>query len=333
MAVQNNSMERKIVSFAKMGRLFLGCSLMLASALAAAQSWPSKPIRLVVPYPPGGSNDQLARYIGARLQETWGQPVVIDNKAGANSIIGNEFVARSPPDGYTLLINSVGGMAINPLLYPTLPYNPSTAFTPIGIVAIAPVVIAINTAVPANTLQEFIAYAKAHPGKLNNSAGSTISNVAAELFKQMADIRLTSIPYKGSAPSVAAVLAGDTQLVIVDAAAIAAQIRAGKIKGLAIAGPTRLSVLPDVPTVAEAGMPAYKLDAWVALFAPAGTPPELVNRISTEVATIMQQRDARETLGAALVPVGGTPEELGNALSSDLARYAPLVKSLNMKAD
>ena len=164
-------------------------------------------------------------------------------------------------------------MAINPLLYPTLPYDPSSAFTPIGIVAIAPVVIAINAAVPANSLREFVAYAKAHPGKLNNSAGSTISNVAAELFKQMADIRLTSIPYKGSAPSVAAVLAGDTQLVVVDAAAIAAQIRAGKIKGLAVAGPTRLSVLPDVPTVAEAGMPAYKLDAWVALFAPAGTPP------------------------------------------------------------
>ncbi|HEY4957941.1 MAG TPA: tripartite tricarboxylate transporter substrate-binding protein, partial [Caldimonas sp.] len=155
----------------------------------------------------------------------------------------------------------------------------------------------------------------------------------AEVFKQMADIRMTSIPYKGSAPSVAAVLAGETQMVIVDAAAIFTQIRAGKIKGLAVAGPTRLPALPDVPTVDEAGMPAYKMDAWVALFAPAGTPAAVVNKISSEVAAIMQRADARDKLGSALIPVGSTPEELSHALNSDLARYAPLIKSLNMKAD
>lgn len=319
--------------FLKMRSLVLACSLMWVAPWVAARAWPSKAIRLVVPYPPGGSNDQLARYIGARLQETWGQPVVIDNKPGANSIIGNEVVAKSQADGYTLLINSVGGMAINPLLYPTLPYDASSAFAPIGIAAVAPVVIAINIAVPANSLQGFVAYARANPGKLNNSAGSTISNVASELFKQMADIRMASIPYKGSAPSLEAVLAGDTQMVIADAAALAPQIRAGKIKGLAVAGPTRLSALPDVPTVAEAGMPGYKMDAWVALFAPAGTPPAVVNKISSEVANIMRGADAREKLGSALIPVGGTPEELDAALRGDLARYAPLIKSLNMKAD
>ena len=322
-----------VPSVVAMRSVLLACSLSLIAALASAQAWPAKPIRLVVPYPPGGSNDQLARYLGAKLQERWGQPVLIDNKPGANSIIGNEAVARSPADGYTLLINSVGGMAINPLLYPTLPYDPLSGFAPIGVAAIAPVVIGINAALPANSLREFVTYAKANPDKLNNSAGSTISSVAAELFKQMAEIRLTSIPYKGSAPSVAAVLAGETQLVVVDAAAIYTQIRAGKIKGLAVAGPTRLSVLPDVPTMAEAGMPAYKMDAWVALFAPAGTPPAVIAKLSSEVAAIMQTQDARDKLGGALIPVGGTPEELAATLKSDLARYAPIIKSLNMKAD
>jgi tripartite-type tricarboxylate transporter receptor subunit TctC len=305
----------------------------LGWAMAQAQTYPERPIRIVVPSPPGGVNDIVARVIGIKLQEKWGQPVVIDNKPGANSIIGTEIVAKSAPDGYTLLINTTGGMSINPLIYPKLPYDGQKGFAPISLLVTSPMMLGVGSSVPANTMKEFIAYAKANPGKLNNSAGSTTSRVAAELFKQMADISVTSVPYKGSAPAVQGVAAGETQMIIVDSPSLLPLVRAGKIKGLAVAWPKRLASFPDVPTFQEAGLPAYEMGGWVGIFAPAGTPPAVVSRINAEVARIVRLPEVSEKLGAANEVVGSSAEELATIMRNDIARYAPIVKAANITAD
>lgn len=318
-------------AIAKLGALLLAGIL---AGPALGQAWPAKPIRLVVGFPPGGGNDIMARLVGAKMQETWGQVVVIDNKPGANSIIATEFVARSPADGYTLLVNASGGMTVNPVLYAKLPYDPVRDFIPITTIGMFPIVLLLHPSVPANTVAELIAYAKANPGKLNASSASSSFQVAIEMFKQMTGTSINVVPYKGSAQTINAVLAGDVQMSMVDSPPSMAHIRAGKVRGLGVTTLKRLPSLPDLPTLSESGVTGYDMVLWVSLFAPAGTPRDIADKLHAEAVRIVTKTDVRDKLLAMGVePVGNRPEQLAEMIRTEIARFGPVVKAANIRAD
>jgi tripartite-type tricarboxylate transporter receptor subunit TctC len=305
-----------------------------APAQGPAQAWPSKPIRLVVGFPPGGGNDIIARLVGAQMQETWGQPVVVENRPGAASIIAAELVAKATPDGYTLLVNATGGMSINPVLYAKLPYDPLRDFEPIGMVGVFPLVLVVHPSVPARSVRELIAYARKNPGKLNYSAGSTSFQVATEMFKQMTGTDIRHIPYKGSAASINAVLAGDVQLTIVDTPPLAGHLQSDRLRALAVTSAKRAAGLPDLPTLAETGVPGYDMSLWIGLFAPAGTPRDIVAKLSAEIARIVQLPDVRERLvGMGVDPLGNSPEQVADWIRKEIARYRPVVRAGNIRAE
>jgi len=288
----------------------------------------------VVGFPPGGGNDIIARMIGSKMQETWSQPVVIDNRPGANSIIAAEYVAKSAPDGYTLLVNATGGMSVNPVLYTKLPYDSLKDFVPISMVGVFPLVLVVHPSVPAKSAQELVAYAKANPGKLNYSAGSTGFQVATEMFKQMTGTDIKHIPYKGSAASIAAVIAGDVQMTIVDTPPLVAQVKAGKVKALGVTSAKRAASMPELPTIAESGVPGYEMVLWIGVFAPAGTPREVVSKLNTEIVRIVGLPDIREKLdGMGVDPLGNTSEQTAEWIRREIAKYGPVVRAANIRAD
>jgi tripartite-type tricarboxylate transporter receptor subunit TctC len=304
-----------------------------AGAGALAQVFPSKPIHIVVGFPPGGGNDIIARLLGAKMQESWGQSVVIDNKPGANSIIAAEFVAKSAPDGYTLLVNATGGMSVNPVLYAKLPYDPLKDFVPISMVGSFPLVLVVNPAVPANSVRELIAYAKANPGKLNYSAGSTAFQVATEMFKQMTGTDIKHIPYKGSVQSISAVMAGDVQMTIVDSPPLVPQLKSDRVRALAVTTAKRAAALPDLPAIAES-VPGYEMALWIGVFAPAGTPGEITSKLNAEVVRIVNLADIREKLaGMGVEPLGNTSEQTAELIRKEIARFGPVVKAAGIKAE
>jgi len=312
----------------------LGLALLCFAAGASAQGYPSKPIRIVVGFPPGGGNDIIARLVGAKMQGAWGQPVVIENRPGANSIIAAEFVAKSSPDGYTLLVNATGGMSVNPVLYAKLPYDSLRDFVPISMVGSFPLVLVVHPSVPANSVQELVAYAKANPGKLNYSSGSTAFQVASEMFKQMTGTDVRHIPYKGSAASITAVMAGDVQMTIVDTPPLVPQIRAGKVKALAVTSAKRAAAMSDLPTVAESGVPGYEMVLWIGVFAPAGTPREVTEKLNAEVVRIVRLPDVREILdGMGVEPLGNTSEQMAEWIRREIVKFGPVVKAANIKAE
>ena len=298
-----------------------------------AQVYPSKSIRIVVGFPPGGGNDIIARLVGAKMQDAWGQSVVIDNRPGAASIIAAEHVAKSAPDGYTLLVNATGGMSVNPVLYAKLPYDSLKDFVPISMVGSFPLVLIVNPLVPANSVQELVAYAKANPGKLNYSSGSTAFQVATEMFKQMTGTDVRHIPYKGSAASITAVIAGDVQMTIVDTPPLVPQIKAGKVRALGVTSAKRSGSMPEVPTVAEA-VPGYEMVLWIGMFAPAATPREIAAKLNAEVVRIVKLPDIRQNLdGMGVEPLGNTPEQVSEWIRREIAKYGPVVKAANIKAE
>ena len=318
-----------------MGRLILGLALALGVAVQglAQAPFPSKPVRLVVGFPPGGANDILARLVGLKMQEAWGQTVVVENKPGANAIIGTEFVAKSAPDGYTLLIGASGAMTFNPGLYERLPYDPQRDFAPVTMLGSFPLVLAANPAVPAHSVKELIAIAKASPGKLNYGAGSTPFQLAAELFKQQAGVSASHIPYKGSAATVSAVMANDVQFTFVDAPPAVAQVRAGRLRALAVTSRARAPVLPEVPTMIESGMADYEVVLWTSLFAPAGVPRPVLEAIHAQAVRALQLADVRERMAAlGIEPVGNSPEQLAAMLRADLERWTAVAKSAGITA-
>ena len=318
-----------------MGRLvfFLGLVFSLAGPASAQGSFPSRPVRLVVGFPPGGGNDILARLVGAKLQDAWGQTVVIENKPGANAIIGTEFVARSAPDGYTLLVGASGAMTFNPGLYEKLPYDPQRDFAPITMLGSFPLVLAANPSLAAQSVGELVALAKASPGKLNYGAGSTPFQLAAELFKLQAGLRINHIPYKGSAATVTAVIANDVQLTFVDAPPAVAQIRSGRLRALAVTSLARAPVLAEVPTMIEAGIADYEVVLWTSLFAPAGTPRPVLEAVHAHVLKALQSDDVKERMASLGVdPVGNTPEQLGAILRADLEKWTAVAKNAGVKA-
>ena len=308
--------------------ILLGCM-----ATAQAQDYPSKPIHIVVGFPPGGGNDIIARLLGAKMQESWGQPVVIDNKPGANSIIAAEFVAKSAADGYTLLVNATGGMSVNPVLYAKLPYDPLKDFVPISMVGTFPLVLVVNPSLPATSVPELIAYAKANPGRLNYSSGSTAFQVATEMFKQMTGTDVKHIPYKGSAASIAAVMAGDVQMTVVDTPPLVPQLKSGRVRALAVTSAKRSAAMPELPAVAET-VPGYDMVLWIGAFAPAGTPREVTDKLTAEVARIVSLPDIREKLlGLGVEPLGNSSEETADWIRREIAKYGPVVKAAGIRAE
>lgn len=312
----------------------LGLALSLAGPAWGQPAYPSKPLRLVVGFPPGGANDIVARLLGAKLQEEWGQPVLIDNKPGANAIIATEFVAKAAPDGYTLLIGASGAMAFNPGLYAKLPYDSLRDFAPVTMLGSFPLVLVVNPAVPAKSVQELIQHARSSPAKLNYSAGSSPFQLAVELFRQQANVALNHVPYKGSVQALNAVVANDVQLTIVDIAPTVGQIRGGKLRGLAVTSRMRAPSLPELPTMIEAGLADYEVVLWTSLFAPAGTPRPVIDRLRLQAAKVLQLPDIREKLAAfGIDPVGNTPEELAAIVKADIEKWAAVARSANVRAD
>ena len=307
------------------------------AALAHAQAtYPSKPIRLVVPFPAGGTTDILARAVAQRLTETLGQPVVVDNRAGAGGNIGADLVAKAAPDGYTLLMGTVGTHAINASLYAKMPYDHVRDFAPIILVAGVPNVLVVNPALPVNSVQELIAYGKANPGKLNfaSSGNGTSIHLSAELFKTMTGVQMAHVPYKGSAPALVDLAGGQVQLMFDNLPSSLALIKGGKLKALAVTSAQRSAVLPDVPTVAESGLPGFEASSWFGLLAPAGTPKDIIAKLSGEVAKWLATPEAKEKLAAqGAIPAGLSPDDFMRHIASETVKWQKVVRDSGAKID
>ncbi len=303
---------------------------------AFAQAFPSKPVKLVIPFPPGGSLDAVGRAIADKLTQMWGQSVVVDNKPGAGGNIGADFVAKSPPDGYTVVMGALSTHAVNPSLYPKMPYDAVKDFAPISLVAITPNVLVVNPNLPVNSVKDLIAYARANPGKLSFGSGSNGSagHLAGELFKVDTGTDMVHIPFKGGAPALQALLAGDTQLMFDNLANSMQQVKAGKLKALAVTTERRSALVPDLPTMAESGVPGFDISTWFGIMAPAGTPPDVIAKWNTDLVKVLSSPDMRERMtaqGAEAAP--DTPAEFSAFIARELAKYARIVKASGAKVD
>ena len=318
------------------GALILALAFALAPC-AQAQSYPSRPIRIVVPYPAGGGIDLIARAIGIQLTQRWGQPVIVENKPGSGTIVAAEGVAKSAPDGYTLMLTTDSTLTINPHLYAKLPYDPVKDFAPVTQLVLLNQLLLANVGVSANTLGELIAHAKANPGKLNYAsygAGSQ-PHLAMEMLKSQAGIDIVHVPYKGIPQAVPAAIAGEVQLTFSGAASSIAHIKGGRLKALAIGGKKRLSLLPDVPTFAESGYPEIPSNAWFGLFVPSGTPRDVVMKLHGEITGMLKEPafNQREVVAKGYELVASTPEEFSAFLVADSARNARAVKISGARAE
>jgi tripartite-type tricarboxylate transporter receptor subunit TctC len=315
--------------------LIAAASLLVAVSAALAQTYPARPVRLVIGFPPGGGVDINARLLAPKLAEYLGQPFIVDNRPGAGTNIANEIVAKAAPDGYTLLMNT-GALAINMSLYRNLPFDALRDFTPISVYSESPNVLVVSAKVPYASVQDLLAAARAAPGKLNySSAGvGTTQHLAAELLKMRTGISMVHIPYKGTAPSLTALLAGEADLSFANIPAIHGHVRGGRLRALAVAAPKRDPQLPDVPTMKEAGVDRVEVSVWYGLFAPAGTPKEIVQALATAVVRATRDPEARRKLieqGAD--PVGSTPEAFASLMREEVARWAEVVKVSGAQAD
>lgn len=314
-----------------------GAAALTASPTVFAQGkYPDRPITLVVPTAPGGSTDFTARLISDSLARALGQPIVVDNKPGASGNIGNQIVARAKADGYTLLVSYSGYHVGNPHLFKKAGWDPIKDFAPVAMLTRAPQVVAARRDLPAGNMRELIAYAKANPGRLNyaSSGNGSIQHIAGELFKQLTGTFITHIPYKGSGPAVQDLLGGQVDLFITTPAAVVGQIQAGKLKGLAVTSPKRLVSLPQVPTALEAGVKNFDLDSWFALYAPAGTPNDIVQRLNAEVGKILAMPDVRKKAEDSGTDVETmTPAQLGAFTRKELDHWGAVIKSAHIVAD
>ncbi len=314
-----------------------GSALLSASPFALAETdWPNKPIRLVIPFPAGGTTDLIGRIVANEMHKAWDVAVVPDNRAGAGGNIGTEAVARAAPDGYTMLLCTVGTQAINASLYSKLPYDPLKDFAPVTLVAMVPNVVVVNPSVKAQTLQELIALLKANPGKLNyaSSGNGTSIHLSAELFKSMTGTFMTHIPYRGSAPALADLLGGQVQVMFDNLPSALPHIKAGKLRALAVTSAKRAPALPDVPTVAEAGVPGYEASSWFGVMAPAKTPSEIVLKTRDTIAKAIARPDAHaKLLAQGADPVGNTPDEFTRFIQAEIAKWAKVVKDSGAKID
>lgn len=306
-----------------------------SSIAQPAQKFPDKPIRFIVPFPPGGGNDILARLLAPKLSESLGQPVVIDNRAGAGGNIGTDLAAKSAPDGYTIVIAS-NQVTMNPALYAKLPFDIEKDFAPIALAASVPMVLVVNPSVPAGSVKELIALAKADPGKLNYSTpgNGTPQHIAFEVFNHAAGIRIAHVPYKGTGPAIADVIGGQVQATFGTLASLEQHVKAGKLRALAVATPKRSPAMPTVPTMAESGLPGYDVSLWYSILAPAGTPAPVLARLSGEIAKALAAPDVRDRLVAQGFEVAYlNPEQMNDLMKRDIARWGKSLKDVGIKLD
>lgn len=314
----------------------VGGLLMMSSALAQTQNYPTRPVTLVVPFPPGGGTDTGARLLAQKLSQRWGQSVIIDNRPGAAGIIGADLVSRATPDGYTLLIGNIGTQSINPSLYKKIPYNADTAFAPISMIAELPLVLVVHPAVPARTAKELIALAKAKPGTLaySTSGPGGAMHLAGALFESAADIQLLHVPYKGGGPAIQDLLGGQVTLSFATILETSGHIRTGKLRALAVTGEKRNSAFPDVPTLSEGTLPGYNSVSWIGLLAPAGTPPALIDKISNDVNQVLTTPELNEKFTAlGAIPGGSSPAQFQSAIDNDKRKYAQIIRQKGITAE
>jgi tripartite-type tricarboxylate transporter receptor subunit TctC len=308
--------------------------LFFLAGLAAAQDYPNKPIRIIVGYSAGGGNDIIVRVMTPELSKGLGQQVIVENKPGAQSIIAAEYVAKSPADGYTLLMGPSGPMTINPATYSKLPYSPLHDFAPISMICSFPLIVAVSSQLPVRSVKELVDYAKANPGKSNYASSAGIFQIATELFKQKTGAAIEMIPYKGSGESIQAVIGGQVMMTIIDPPPLTGPLKGGTVRGLAVTTAKRHPSWPDLPTMAEAGVPDMEVPVWTAFFAPAKTPPTIVARLQKEVARTVQAPEVRERFAQmGIDPVGGSSEELRRQVERDIAKWTAVAKAANIKND
>jgi len=310
-------------------------ALMLVTGAAAAQDqYPSKPIRILVGYAAGGGNDIIVRVLQPEMQKGLGQPVIVENKPGAQSIVAAELAARAAPDGYTIFMGPSGPMTINPATYSKLPYHPQRDFAPISMICEFPLIVTVDAKLPVKSVKELIDYAKANPGKSNYASSAGIFQITTELFKQKTGTSIEMIPYKSSGESVQAVVGGTVMMTIVDPPPATGPLKAGALRALAVTSGKRHPAWPDIPTMAEAGVPDMEVPVWTAFFAPARTPPAIVARLQKEVARAVQMPEVRERFAQmALEPVGGSSEDLGKRVARDIEKWTAVAKAANIKND
>ena len=315
-------------------RALLACLFAVLAQAAAAEEYPSRPIRLVVTVPPGGAADFIARLVGGKLAESLGQPVLVENRAGAGGTIAADAVAKAAPDGYTLLQNSITTHGVGPHLYSKLPYDPVKDFAPVSGLALLPLIMSVNADLPVSNLRELIAYSKTHNLNFASSGNGGAPHMAAELFKSVTGAPLTHVPYKGSGPAVADLVGGRVQIMFDAAPSLIAHVRSGKLRVLAAASTERNRLLPEVQTFAELGYPKVAVSLWYGLLAPAGTPRAILERLNGETFKLLQTNEVRERLLAqGAEPMPGTPEAFASFMHEEMAKWAPVVKQAGIKLD
>jgi tripartite-type tricarboxylate transporter receptor subunit TctC len=335
-AMDSKPRLRHFVSMSPVPVAALAALVGFAGAASAQSPYPARPIRFVVPFPAGGPLDIAARAIGQALTKTWGQPVVVDNRPGAGGNMGAEYVAKSPADGYTLLMGAVSTHAINVTLYSKLPYDPIKDFAPITLVTSVPNVLVVNLSVAATNVQELISVAKAKRGQLSFASGSTGSagHLAGELFKTMAGVDMVHVPYKGAAPAVVDLLAGQVSLMFDNISSALPNIRAGRVRAIAVTTVQRSPLLPQLPTIGESGLPGFDISTWFGVLAPGGTPPELIARLNSEIVRSLDTPALRERLNAlGAAPVTSKPDEFAAFIKAETAKYAKVIRASGAKAD
>lgn len=316
------------------GASLLGLASVMLGTPAIAQIFPTKPVRIVVPQTPGGASDALARIVGQKLSEKWGQPVVIENRAGAGGNIGMDAVAKAPADGYTLLMSYVGSHAINVSIYKKLPFDPEADFSAVATLANVPFVAAANAALPVSNMKELAAYAAKNPVSFGSAGNGSVNHLLGEMFSTLSHAKMLHVPYKGAAPALTDLIAGQTQLVFTSLPSIAQHIRAGTVKGLGVTGAKRAQAFKDIPTIAESGYPGFVINPWFGLFAPKGTPTALIKQINADIKKILEEKDTIDkfaVLGAE--PFETTPQEFTAILRADILKWAVVVKSSGASAD
>jgi tripartite-type tricarboxylate transporter receptor subunit TctC len=310
-----------------------GVFIALVGSALAQQAYPHKPIRFILPNAPGGSNDVVARLVGEKLTASWEQPVIIDSRPGGNNVIAAEALLKATPDGHTILLITAAH-AINPLLFPKQPYDPIKDFAPVATLVSTDYILVLNAAVPANNLREFIALAKTKPGQLNAAGSNTggIQHLALELFNMLAGVKLQHVPYKGGGPGMIDLVGGQVQLAFNNAITVMPHVRSGKLKAIGVGGDTRLSVLPQVPTFTEAGLPGFNAKNWFGVVAPARTPKEVVYKLANEIAKIQAMPDFKEKLAAqGVAPYVTGPEPFAEFIKAEIVKYAKIIKVANIK--
>jgi len=312
----------------------LAAASSMAATAHAQQDFPNKPVHIIVGYAAGGGNDIIVRVVAPKMSEGLGQPVIIENKPGAQGIVSCEYVAKSAPDGYTLLMGPSGPMTMNPAIYSKLPYAPLKDFAPISMIGDFPLILVVSASLPANSVKELIAYAKARPDKVNYAASAAPFQLAAELFNQKTGTKFVHIPYKSSGESVGAVMSGQVTMTIMDPPPAIGPLKGGKVRGLAVTSASRDPSMPDVPTLTEAGVPDVEIRLFTGFLAPAATPSAIVKRLQQELARVVKLPEIKERLDQmAIVPSGNTPEEFRGIIARDIAKWTAVAKAANIKAD